>query len=52
MSKTPKKSNKRAVVTFSRSKETVEKNVPRDRAFLIATEYKKKTGKTVTIRLS
>lgn len=52
MSKTTKKSGKRAVVTFNKSKETIEKNVPRERAFLIAAEYRKKTGKPVSIRMS
>jgi len=46
------KKGKRAVVCFQKSGERQEKNVPVSRALIIAKEYKAKTGKTVTIKLS
>ena len=47
----PKK-GKRAVVSFTSKGIVVKKDVPKSRAYLIAAEYKKKTGKTVSIVLS
>lgn len=47
-----KKKGKRAVVSFTAKGVEIKKDVPKARAYLIATEYKKKTGKTVSIVLS
>jgi len=52
MDKSGVKKGKRALVFFRTGKEISEKNVPVARARIVAEEYRKKTGKPVTIRLS